>query len=81
MPLRDALHDQIDHQEEIREKALQAVDVLRERLTEAVAETGDFMEALELVALELEDALDDLTTEAVKKAAALGARRTEMVDG
>jgi two-component SAPR family response regulator len=65
--LVDQLHDQIDFEEDLRERARDVVEELRGSMADAVEETGDVTEAMELIAMAVDNALNDLTTEAVQK--------------
>ena len=67
MTLADLLHDRVDAQEELRERARAAIDqVVRQRLSEAL-EVSDGNAALSFTMLALwgADALAGITTDAV----------------
>ena len=65
-PLSLALHDEIDAQEELQERAKEVVRALRPKLAELVAELDDEEAALEAIALLVEEELDALTSTAAK---------------
>lgn len=70
----DRLHDRVDAREQLGARARELVEaVVRERFDEALAATESFEGALELLALWVEEALQEITTEAVQIGAA-GAR-------
>lgn len=79
-PLVRALHDEIDEQEALRDEARAVVEELRGEIFRLVEETGDEVDALQGVALLVEQRLDAITSKAVrrgynaalKRAAALG---------
>lgn len=65
----NALHDQIDFEEDLRERARVIVDAMRPEITSLVKETGDTRKAMEMIAAIVADELTELTTEAVQTSA------------
>lgn len=66
-PLANALHDEIDEQEALRDEAHAIVEELRGEIFRLVEQTGDELKALEELALLVEKRLDPLTTKAARR--------------
>jgi hypothetical protein len=79
MDLINALHDEIDLQEDLRLRARAIVEeTIKNNIDVILKKTGDFNEILTTLALLVENELADLTTEAVKQSAKLAQRRQEV---
>ena len=63
--LIEALHDEIDEEENLADKARKVVESKRAKLIAVIEEVGDIEEALGVLAALVEDDLTDLTSEAV----------------
>lgn len=75
MPMANALHDEIDAQEELRERARAVIDEVKPLLSRAVEQTGDTESAMALLAEAVGEKLAALTTEAVRTGATMARRR------
>lgn len=73
--LAERLHDEIDEQEELAERARDVVMRLKARFTELVKGTDDTVAAMEALAVLAEVELDELTTEAVQRGYRAGEKR------
>lgn len=63
--LVEALHDEIDGEEELQERARFIAENKGAKLVEVLGKVDDIEEALAVIAAAIEDDLTDLTTEAV----------------
>lgn len=79
--MRDLLHDRIDEEEELADKARElAIDIVRNKLGDAIeASNGDVEKALLVVAALVGDRLANLTTESVQKGYDYAKRRARYV--
>ena len=64
--LEAALHDEIDEEEALQEDARELVASMKPRLAKLVAQLDDDNDAMEALALLIEEALDGLTSRAVR---------------
>lgn len=75
--LRDVLHDEIDHAEEMRNRAEALVrKVFKNNFAMVMNEVDDPTRGLEILAAMVEDELTDLSTETFKTSAELAGRRS-----
>lgn len=65
MPIEDVLHDGLDEQERLGEKAQESVEALRARMLEIIEHAESIEDGLELAAELVADSLASITTEAV----------------
>lgn len=64
--LVELLHDEVDGEESLAEKARAVVEEKRDKLLTMLDKVDDVEEALEILAALVEDDLTDLTSEAVR---------------
>ena len=73
---QNSLHDEIDQIEDYAAEAEKVVEGVRSRVEEIVAGQQDLHSMLEALAVEVENGLAEITTNAVRDGLAAGGKRT-----
>ena len=72
--LTEILHDRVDSQEELKERAEAIVESMKPQMARLLNEGIDVEQVVEMLVAEISKKLDPLTSEAVKRGAEFGRR-------